>query len=179
MSRVLRSVAAATMLAVALVVPTGSAGAAAGDIGYEGPSYSGVSGSHPSQEKPESKLWYHDGSWWGSLWSNPADAFTVHQLDAITQAWTDTGTVLESSGNYRQDTLFDGSNLYVASHRYSTSSRSATARLTRLSYQSATHSWSVDAGFPATISDAGSETLTIDKDSNGRLWATWTTSGEV
>ncbi|MEO6570031.1 MAG: hypothetical protein ABIO83_00640, partial [Ilumatobacteraceae bacterium] len=150
-----------------------------GDIGFEGPSYTGVSGSHPTQEKPESKLWYHDGSWWGSFWSNPTGAFTVHRLDRIAHVWVDTGTVLEGSGIYRQDTLFDGTKLYVASHRYATSPGSADARLVRLSYDPGTRSWSVDAGFPVTLGNARSETLTIAEDTSGMLWATWTTNGEV
>ena len=172
------------MVAVALLIATatgqfGTAQADIGDIGHEGPSYSGSSGSHPTQEKPESKLWHHDGLWWASMWSNPADAFTVHRLDRSTDSWVDTGTVLETAGNYRQDVLFDGSKLYVASHRYATSSGSAEARLIRLSYNSGTETWSRDGGFPATISNARSETLTIDKDSTGRIWATWTTDGDV
>ena len=172
------------MVAVALLIATatgqfGTAQADIGDIGHEGPSYSGSSGSHPTQEKPESKLWHHDGLWWASMWSNSADAFTVHRLDRSTDSWTDTGTVLETAGNYRQDVLFDGSKLYVASHRYATSSGSAQARMIRLSYNSGPKTWSRDSGFPATISNARSETLTIDKDSIGRLWATWTTSGDV
>ena len=36
--------------------------------GYQGPSYPD-SESNPSGDKPESKLWWHDGFWWGSLWS--------------------------------------------------------------------------------------------------------------
>ncbi|WP_240459839.1 PKD domain-containing protein, partial [Arthrobacter pascens] len=34
--------------------------------------------------------------------------------------------------------------------------------------------YSLDAGFPQVISNNSSETLTIDKDSTGALWATWT-----
>ena len=25
-------------------------------------------------EKPESKLWWNDGSWWASMWSQPSSA---------------------------------------------------------------------------------------------------------
>ncbi len=35
---------------------------AAGNVGYQGPSYAGASGS-PSGSKPESKLWWNDGFW--------------------------------------------------------------------------------------------------------------------
>src|SRR5882724_5954414 len=37
------------------------------DLGWEGPSYAGGSGS-PSGSKPESKLWYAYSTWWGALW---------------------------------------------------------------------------------------------------------------
>jgi PKD repeat protein len=175
----IRGVVVAMVLLGAVTGQVDLVRAAPGDIGYEGPSYTGVSGSHPSQEKPESKLWYHDGTWWGSLWSNAAGSFNVHRLNPITHTWTDTGTVIESAGTYRQDTLFDGTKLYVSSHRYATSGGTATARLTRFSYNASTEQWTKDSGFPATISNDRSETLTIAKDSIGRLWATWTSNGEV
>src|SRR3712207_279850 len=48
-----------------LAVPV-TAAAAEGDIGFEGPSYTGVA-NPPTADKPQSKLWFHDGSWWAHM----------------------------------------------------------------------------------------------------------------
>lgn len=156
-----------------------AAGADVGDIGYEGPSSVGVGPSHPSAEKPESKLWFAYGSWWGAIWSTSRVQYTIHRLDLTSHDWIDTGVTLETDKNNRLDSLFDGTKLYVASHRYATSAGASPARLTRYSFSTNTGQWSRDAGFPATISNERSETLVIDKDTTGRLWATWTTAGTV
>jgi hypothetical protein len=79
--------------------------------------------------------------------------------------------------------LWDGTHLYVASHVFASSSTTAAsgnpARLYRYSYNSATRTYSLDAGFPVQITNFSSETLTIDKDSTGVLWATWTQGSQV
>jgi hypothetical protein len=79
--------------------------------------------------------------------------------------------------------LWDGSRLYVASHVFASSASGATsgnpARLYRLSYNPATRTYSLDAGFPVQINNYSTETLTIDKDSAGVLWATWTQGSKV
>src|SRR5262245_41664412 len=61
------------------------------DVGFEGPSFSGAGGT-PTESKPESKLWYNDGTWWGSIWSNSGNAYRIHRLNFSTHAWVDTGT---------------------------------------------------------------------------------------
>ena len=64
------------------------------DAGHEGPSYHGTDAG-PSGTKPESKLWFHDGSWWASLWSVDAQAYTIHELDAASETWIDTGVEID------------------------------------------------------------------------------------
>jgi Ca2+-binding RTX toxin-like protein len=46
-------------------------------------------------------------------------------------------------------------------------------RLYRFSYNPGSNTYSLDGGFPTQINDQKSETLVIDADSNGALWATW------
>ena len=166
-------------LVVALLMLTaGGVAAAPGDVGVEGNSYLGVGPPHPSAEKPESKLWFNDDRWWASMWSVGASDFTIHMLDPATQTWIDTGTVTESDKNYRQDVLWDGTKLYVASHKFSKSPAAGfPATLKRFSYDSGTRSYSLDGS--AVINDYKTETLVIDKDSTGQLWATWTQDNTV
>jgi PKD repeat protein len=158
-----------------------TAKAAPGDIGYEGPPSTG-SGTAPSASKPESKLWWNDGIWWASLWHVASGDFHIFKLDQETQRWTDTGVVLDDRSGTRADTLWDGATgkLYVASHRFSESPASGhPSRLYRYSYDASTDVYTLDAGFPATINNWRTETLVLDKDSSGQLWATWVQGGKV
>jgi hypothetical protein len=61
----------------------------------------------------------------------------------------------------------------------STSSPGKPSRLYRFSYSPATKSFSLDAGFPVQINDTSSETLVIDEDSTGIVWATWAQDNRV
>jgi PKD repeat protein len=147
--------------------------AAPGDIGHEGPSFVS-SGGTASGSKPESKLWFHDGLWWGSLWDTDTNDFHIHRLDLASSTWVDTGVALDDRPTTRADVLWDGTKLYVASHRYtSTPSAGYPARLYRFSYDATHKTWTRDPGFPATIHDYRTETMVIDKDTTGVLWATW------
>lgn len=152
-----------------------------GDIGWEGSSYSGASGS-PSGSKPESKLWWNDGSWWAAMWDVATGDFYVHELDLATHTWVRTATRLDTRADSRADALWDGTHLYVASHAFaegSSSTPTATAELRRFSYDASSDSYTLDPGFPVSINTAKSETLVIEKDSQGRLWATWTEDQQV
>ena len=149
-------------------------GALAQDFGYEGPSFSGA-GSRPTESKPESKLWFHDGAWWGSLWSTTAQAFHIHRLDQSTHLWTDTGVPIEFRPQSKSDVLCEGNKLYVGSHRFS-SDGGASGNLIlvlRYSYDPLAESYALDPGFPVTIGSFSTESLVIDKDSTGTVWAAW------
>jgi len=188
--RALLPLALAAMLAVIAFepLPAGSpiaapraAAADPGDIGWEGPSFQGSSGS-PTGSKPESKLWYNDGSWWAEMWDTATGDFYVHKLNVSTHQWVKTSTRLDDRSNARSDVMWDGSKLYVASHAFaegSSSTGSAPSYLRRFSYQAGTDTYTLDPGFPVQINGAKSETLVIDEDSQGRLWATWTQNLQV
>ena len=76
--------ALALTLTLAALAPSPRAQAA----GFDGPSYAGAAG-FPSGSKSQSKLWWNDGSWWASLWSEGARSFTIHRLDAATEDLAD------------------------------------------------------------------------------------------
>jgi hypothetical protein len=159
-----------------------AAHAASSGTGYAGPSTSG-DGSAATGEKPESKLWFNDGAWWAALFDSASATHRIFRLDRSTQTWINTGTVLDSRPKTRSDTLWDGTHLYVASHVRASSSSGATsgnpARLFRYSYDASTKTYTRDVGFPVQIDNFSSETLTIDEDSTGVLWATWTQGSTV
>ena len=172
-----RIAAAWFALAVLLAAPA-AVSADPGDLGFEGPDGTGA-GAAPSGSKPEAKLWFNDGIWWASMWDQPTADFYIWKLDRGSETWVRTGTRLDDRGATRADVLWDGTKLYVASHNFSESDGSGTARLYRYSYAAGSDTYTLDAGFPATINTVRSETLVIDKDSTGKLWATWEQGGQI
>ena len=160
---------------LALAIPA-VASADPGDIGFEGPA---AAGGAPSGSKPESKLWFNDGVWWASMYDLPTQDFYIWRLDRTTETWSRTNTVLDNRNGTRADVLWDGTKLYVASHNFHENDGSGTSRLYRYSYNASTDTYSLDAGFPATINSVRSETLVIAKDSTGQLWATWEANGTI
>ena len=137
-------------------------------------------GRTPTESKPESKLWWNDGFWWGSLW-NPTDVkYHIYRLNWGTQTWEDTGVPIDDRKESRGDTLWDATNkkLYVASHFAQlnpgdTNNPTNYARLYRYSYNDTTHTYALDAGFPVNVNHDKTEALTLAKDSTGRLWVTY------
>src|SRR3954454_4444473 len=169
----------ATGWAVAPSFGVAPASAAAGDVGYLGPTY-GTAVTDPTESKPESKLWYNDGTWWAVLYDAASTDFHISRLRLASHTWVDTGTLVDERPGSRADVLWDGTHLYVASHIYSTSPATGNpARLLRYSYDSGSKTYTADGGFPVSINDYRTETLVLDKDSTGVLWATWTQGKKV
>jgi hypothetical protein len=149
-------------------------------VGYLDFAYGNVVTAAPTGEKPESKLWWHDGSWWGVLWNLSANTYRIYQLDSDTQTWHDTGVGVDSRPDSKADVLWDpaADKLYVASHHYTEFSKKVAdsalwARLYRYSYNQASQSYALDPGFPVNVNGDQSETLVLDKDSTGRLWVAY------
>ena len=150
--------------------------AASGDVGYEDQSFSGTS-EPTSTKRAESVLWWNDGFWWASMWDTTSQDFHIFRLNLSTQTWVDTGTTLDPRANSHADVLWNGSHLYVASHLSIPDEQPAVAGspsyLYRYSYNSVAKTYSLDSGFPGQINNFKTETLVIDRDSTGKLWATW------
>jgi len=153
------------------------------DVGYRDFNFGTVSTSEPTSEKPQSKLWWNDGLWWGGLWNPTANRYEIHRFDLASQNWITTGTAIDIRSTTKADALWDGQYLYVASMRYAATAGPATAtnaaRLYRFSYNSSTKIYTLDSGFPVNINSSQSEALVLDKDSTGKLWITWVEGGKV
>src|SRR5262245_10278516 len=93
-----RRQAGSRLAALGIALVAAASTAFAQDIGFEGPVYTGA-GATPTEAKPQSKLWFNDGIWWGALWSTSASAFRIHRLNFTTHVWTDTGVAIESRTN--------------------------------------------------------------------------------
>jgi hypothetical protein len=132
----------------------------------------------PTAQKDQSKLWYAEGTWWAILVSSQRAVLTIHRLDAASQQWVDTGTVVDERTNASPDALWDGSVLVVASAGAG-SGTSAAARISRFRYEASDGRYHLDPDFPVRISDRGVEGIVVARDSRGVLWAAWTQAGQV
>src|SRR5215217_8351713 len=130
----------ALVLAVLLTTLFGYAGAtsAASDVGYRDFSFNATSVVAPTGEKPQSKLWYNDGTWWASMFNRTAEEYHVYRYDRATHTWSDTGTLIDERNSSKADTLWDGKNLYVVSAGESNTNTAHGARILRYSYDRAT-----------------------------------------
>jgi PKD repeat protein len=155
-----------------------------GGIGHQDQSYAPLSGSITGT-KPESKLWYDHAAWWAVM--GHGSQLSIWRLDRGTDSWTDTGTIVEARtlGDYRADALAEGDgSVTIATHLFINAGHgvspplpnpSTGARLTRYDFDASTDMYVPVPGFvPAAINDLRTETLVVDRDSTGALWATWT-----
>ncbi|MFN2467484.1 MAG: Ig-like domain-containing protein [Gaiellaceae bacterium] len=171
-----RSALAGAVL-VLLVGASAPAAAAATQVGFAGHSFSAYSpesvGGSVTGQKPESKLWYLDGKWWASMVSTAlSGAHTIHRLDGTT--WVDTRVVTDSRPTIKEDVLLVGTKLYVAARA---SGSAGSNRLRRYTY--AGGAYTLDSGFPVDIPGAGAETLTLARDTLGKLWIAFALSNRV
>ena len=150
------------------------ASAAPGDVGVEGPSHTGT-GTPTGTKRATSALWFHDGSWWGNLWDTASSDFHIFRFNASTSSWVDTGVATDTRANTHHDVLWDGTTLYVASYRFVNDGLPAEPNfpttMRRYSYNATSKTYSLRGS--ANINNHRVEALTIDKDSTGRVWATW------
>ncbi|MDQ4075362.1 MAG: hypothetical protein M3220_03855 [Chloroflexota bacterium] len=160
------------------------------EVGYRDFEYEEPCSDNPTAEKPESKLWWTDGSWWGSLCDE--GTYYIHRLDLKTQSWENTGVELDSRATSRADTLWDEATqkLYLVSHKVAeggvvSKDDGDWGRFYRYSYDASTDTYLVDnlgavAGKEfAYVNNAETETLTLAKDSTGQLWVTYTLNNAV
>ena len=172
---------ASGLLTVVSVAQAPAAVAASLDFGIASQSFAGFATSTPTAPKPESKLWYAQGSWWADMASTATGGYTIERLDRGSSTWVDTGVALDGRGNTQADVLWNGQHLFVASHVISSSSSTALnnqpARLLRYSWTGS--GWAPDAGFPVVISTYSAEAMTLAQDQTGRLWTSFTRGKRV
>jgi hypothetical protein len=166
-------VAVAGAIAICTVGAAGAAGATAkqtSSAGFEAQSFAATSadsaGGAVTGQKPESKLWYAQGSWWAAMVVPTSGAHDIYQL--VAGNWVDTGVQIDSESTTREDVLWDGTHLYVLSRTPTTSEPN---RLRRFSFVHG--AYQLDSGFPVNVPGGGAEASTIAEDSTGTLWLTY------
>jgi PKD repeat protein len=188
LGRLVATVLTVTAIGVGASTVTSPALAAPGDVGYEDFRYGPPEGAGPdgfldpnlapTASKPQSKLWFAQGSWWGVLQVPDTHTTTIHAYDAKAHTWVDTGVVVDSRDEpTHADVLWDGSKLYVAS----AGRAGATGGIvvSRFRYDATQAKYVVDPGLPTDeLTTSGVEAAVIAKDTTGRLWVAYTAPPE-
>jgi len=171
--------AALLLSLLAVVRPTIAAPADAGFIDH---SY-GTGVNAPTEDKPQSKVWFADGSWWGGLFVDSDDEYRIHKYNATNNTWAATSTVVDERNSSHADYLWDGSSLYVAS--VNGDNDADPILVFKFDYNAGSDTYTLDPDFQEDHDadldlDAGlivgqgpAETVTIAKDSTNQLWVTF------
>ena len=169
-----RKLLAALLVGLGVLLVPVPASAAPGDVGVEGPSHLGT-GTPTGTKRATSALWFNDGLWWGNLWDTASSDFHIFRYNSATSSWVDTGVATDTRANTHHDVLWDGTTLYVASYRFVNDGLPAEPNfpttMRRYSYNPSNKTYTLQGS--ENINNHRVETLTIDKDSTGRVWATW------
>jgi len=184
-------VAAAVAVGLLPLALAGSdASAAPGDIGTEDHAY--VEATNPTVSKAESKVWFQDGSWYAVLLKTGTPSATGrpnadHYIYRLTNGtWAPTATLVDDRGTTKVDVVSSGNTLYVSSHKFvgnatgeAQISNSNKTWITKFTYDPATKTYTKVAGFPKVLNDFQMESLSIDIDGSGVLWAAWVQASKV
>jgi hypothetical protein len=146
---------------------------------YAGPSYDPKTTRSPTRHKPQSKLWYHDGLWWGVLVDEASGEFRIWWLNVGTHRWVDTGTLVDERSFARQDVYSDGDDLFVASGGANEDSARHAVEISRYRYDASRRIYTPVPDYPIRITPGGVDAVTITRDSTGAIWAAFVSLGHV
>src|ERR687883_306037 len=110
----MRSVVLLLGVSFAMLLAYVGAASAVDDLGYRDFSFSASSVDNPTGEKPQSKLWFNDGTWWASMFNRTVEEYHIYRYDRAAHTWSDTGTLIDERNSSKADCLWDGSHLYCA-----------------------------------------------------------------
>lgn len=136
---------------------------------YVGPRYDINFVTEPTDTSVQSKLWFHDGSWWGILSSEQTGQFQVHELDWDTQRWVDRGVLVDERPFVQLDAISDGTGIYVAASGTRASPGHA-LRVRRFSYDESARTYRLDQDFPRDLTDGGVTDVSMAISADGRVW---------
>jgi hypothetical protein len=122
-----------------------------------------ISASTTTGEKPQSKVWEHDGIWWTVLPSTSVSPSGTWLWKLETDENWAAVLRLSSRTDAHADAVALGDVTHVLLH-------DPAPVLVSLEYVGGTYTFWEERPAPTPISLSGSETATIDVDSDGRLW---------
>lgn len=140
---------------------------------FAGPAYSTESVRSPTRDKPQSKLWYQDGLWWGVLFDEATLEFHIWWLDRAANEWLDTGVLVDPRSAARQDVVIDGDGVLIVSGGSQETSTHHALRVLGYRYDPERRIYVLRPGFPAEILPYGTESPNVAIDDSGRAWVTF------
>jgi hypothetical protein len=161
-----RCVCMLALAAVAIAVPT----AARASTIFRGPFYN--TASAPTAHKPQSKLWFAGGRWWGLLWNAHAYSWGIYRLDRASHAWVSTGVSLDTRRDAHPDVVADGDTITVASAA-APGTRDKDQRILVWQASLVGGHWKL-SGPPVAPTLATPEAVVVDRDSSGTIWVAYT-----
>lgn len=122
------------------------------------------------ERQNQSKIFYHDGSWWAMLQDKTSrNWYLCQRLDTT---WT-TVRLITNLSKARPDCILDAPN----NRLYILLPGASTTYLMRLSYSS--HTWSIDSGYPKTVWNVQEAAMNLARAKNGDLWAFYISAGAI
>ncbi|MGH2699558.1 MAG: hypothetical protein ACRDJL_10245 [Actinomycetota bacterium] len=161
------------------IVPPQAVAQQSSQVGFKSHAYGGFdaepSGRAITGQKPESKLWFHDGEWWAAMLDPELEgAHTIHRL--ADETWVSTGVVIDSRPSIKEDVLSLGNKLYILARA---NGDAGDNKLMRFTYASGSYSPDTDFDVPVTVPGTRPEALTLARDSLDNLWVSYEQGGEI
>lgn len=125
-------------------------------------------GKGKTGEKPQAKVWYHNGLWWCLLpgTEQGETALRFYQLQDETWQWV--GDEIDAREDVQADVWADGEDLFVlVFHPQET-------RFLSFFFEQSKGQYVLRSGFPVRLSPlpvGGVETMSLRRDGQGRFWA--------
>lgn len=93
------------------------------------------------------------------LFDRSSEEYHIYPYEWPSHYWNDTGTLLDERNFSKADALWDGDHLYIVSAGPNSTNSAHSARVSRYSYNVATRSYALDAGFPVTVTNGGMKAI--------------------
>lgn len=134
----------------------------------------------PTGEKPQSKLWYHDGLWWAVMFNRSSDYHEIYKLNWNTQVWSTTGVPVDGRLHSTHDALSVGDELFIAAAAVTPTlgpppipvPTDPSIYVVSFIYDAANKTYTSES--TSWVYGKWVETVVIDQDSLDRLWLTFT-----
>ena len=133
--------------------------------GFEAHSFTDIPISINTGEKPQSKIWFHDGTWWSVLASTGVSPIGTWLWRLGDDGQWSNVLFLSSATDVRGDAKHDGDVTHILLHGPS-------SELISVEYAAEEQQYELWEERPSVtpISLPGSETATLDIDDSGRMW---------
>ncbi len=143
-------------------------GMAAHAISFELP----IGTSGKTEDKPQSKLWYNDSSWWGILPSG-SGLYFYRMQDGVFVKQTFSNALVDAKNSARADVLWNGSKLFVLIYKGTASS------FATYTYDTVSDTYTRVGTATPLAYGSGVETGTVALDSVNTLWTAYESVGNI